>query len=86
MVYYYQCYNMNGRRIRGHSMGQTTQTTAREYCCLGICLALMGGVTPVSRRLVSDALIYALENTIKALREEIKGQNVMLSAYQISCL
>ena len=31
-VYYYQCYDSNGRRLCGHSTGQSTKTAAREYC------------------------------------------------------
>jgi integrase len=31
-IYYYQCYDNNGRRIYGHSTGQRTKTAARLYC------------------------------------------------------
>ena len=31
-VYYYQCYDNNGKRICGHSTGQRTKTAARIYC------------------------------------------------------
>ena len=31
-VFYYQCYDENGRRLCGRSTGQTTKTAAREYC------------------------------------------------------
>ena len=31
-VFYYQCYDANGRRLCGHSTGQTTKTAAREFC------------------------------------------------------
>ena len=31
-VYYYQCYDSNGKRICGHSTGQRTKTAARNYC------------------------------------------------------
>ena len=32
VVFYYQCYDANGRRLCGHSTGQTTKTAAREHC------------------------------------------------------
>jgi hypothetical protein len=31
-VYYYQCYDNNGKRICGHSTGQRTKTAAKMYC------------------------------------------------------
>jgi len=31
-VFYYQCYDNNGKRICGHSTGQRTKTGARSYC------------------------------------------------------
>jgi len=31
-VFYYQCYDGNGKRICGHSTGQRTKTAARIYC------------------------------------------------------
>jgi len=31
-VFYYQCYDKNGRRICGHSTGQRTKTAAKMYC------------------------------------------------------
>jgi len=31
-VYYYQCYDINGKRTCGHSTGQRTKTAARKYC------------------------------------------------------
>jgi len=31
-VFYYQCYDNNGKRICGHSTGQKTKTAARMYC------------------------------------------------------
>jgi integrase len=31
-VYYYQCYDKNGKRINGHSTGQVTRTAAKAYC------------------------------------------------------
>jgi len=31
-VYYYQCYDNNGKRICGHSTGQRTKTAARKFC------------------------------------------------------
>jgi hypothetical protein len=31
-VYYYQCYDKDGKRICGHSTGQRTKTAARIYC------------------------------------------------------
>ena len=31
-VFYYQCYDNNGKRICGHSTGQRTKTAARTYC------------------------------------------------------
>ena len=31
-VFYYQCYDNNGKRICGHSTGQRTKTAARVYC------------------------------------------------------
>jgi len=31
-VFYYQCYDKNGKRICGHSTGQRTKTAARMYC------------------------------------------------------
>jgi len=31
-VFYYQCYNNNGKRICGHSTGQRTKTAAKMYC------------------------------------------------------
>jgi integrase/recombinase XerC len=31
-VYYYQCYDSNGKRICGHSTGQRTKTAAKIYC------------------------------------------------------
>ena len=31
-VYYYQCYDNNGKRICGHSTGQQTRTAAKRYC------------------------------------------------------
>jgi integrase len=31
-VFYYQCYDSNGKRICGHSTGQRTKTAARIYC------------------------------------------------------
>jgi len=31
-VFYYQCYDNNGKRICGHSTGQRTKTAARAYC------------------------------------------------------
>jgi len=31
-VFYYQCYDNNGKRICGHSTGQRTKTAARLYC------------------------------------------------------
>jgi integrase len=31
-VFYYQCYDNNGRRICGHSTGQRTKTAAKLYC------------------------------------------------------
>ena len=32
VVFYYQCYDVNGNRSSGLSTGQTTKTTARAYC------------------------------------------------------
>ena len=32
VVFYFQCYDENGRRVCGHSTGQSTKTAAREYC------------------------------------------------------
>jgi integrase len=32
VVFYYRSYDEDGRRICGHSTGQTTRTAAREYC------------------------------------------------------
>jgi len=31
-VFYYQCYDNNGKRICGHSTGQRTKTAAKMYC------------------------------------------------------
>jgi site-specific recombinase XerD len=31
-VFYYQCYDSNGKRICGHSTGQRTKTAAKMYC------------------------------------------------------
>jgi integrase len=31
-VFYYQCYDNNGKRICGHSTGQRTRTGAKNYC------------------------------------------------------
>ena len=31
-VFYYQCYDKNGKRICGHSTGQRTKTAAKMYC------------------------------------------------------
>ncbi|MDR2951927.1 MAG: site-specific integrase [Treponema sp.] len=31
-VFYYHCYDENGKRICGHSTGQRTKTAARKYC------------------------------------------------------
>jgi integrase/recombinase XerC len=31
-VYYYQCYDNNGKRICGHSTGQKSKTAAKMYC------------------------------------------------------
>jgi integrase len=31
-VYYYQAYDDKGKRVCGHSTGQTTKTAAKEYC------------------------------------------------------
>jgi integrase len=31
-VFYYRCYDENGRRVCGHSTGHTTKTAAREFC------------------------------------------------------
>jgi integrase len=31
-VFYYQCYDNNGKRICGHSTGQRTKTAAKTYC------------------------------------------------------
>lgn len=31
-VFYYQCYDKNGKRICGHSTGQRTKTAAKIYC------------------------------------------------------
>ena len=31
-VFYYQCYDENGRRVCGHSTGQITKTAAWEFC------------------------------------------------------
>jgi integrase len=31
-VFYYQCYDKNGKRICGHSTGQRTKTAAKLYC------------------------------------------------------
>ena len=31
-VFYYQCYDANGKRLCGHSTGQTSKTAAREHC------------------------------------------------------
>ncbi len=31
-VFYYQCYDEDGKRICGHSTGQRTKTAARNYC------------------------------------------------------
>ncbi|MCL2067549.1 MAG: site-specific integrase [Treponema sp.] len=31
-VFYYQCYDSNGKRICGHSTGQRTKTAAKIYC------------------------------------------------------
>jgi len=31
-VFYYQCYDNNGKRVCGHSTGQRTKTAARLYC------------------------------------------------------
>jgi integrase len=31
-VFYYQCYDNNGKRMCGHSTGQRTKTAARMYC------------------------------------------------------
>jgi len=31
-VFYYQCYDSNGKRICGHSTGQRTKTAAKLYC------------------------------------------------------
>jgi len=31
-VFYYQCYDINGKRICGHSTGQRTKTAAKIYC------------------------------------------------------
>jgi site-specific recombinase XerD len=31
-VFYYQCYDINGKRICGHSTGQRTKTAAKMYC------------------------------------------------------
>ncbi|MDR0320957.1 MAG: site-specific integrase [Treponema sp.] len=31
-VFYYQCYDSNGRRMCGHSTGQRTKTAAKMYC------------------------------------------------------
>jgi integrase len=32
VIYYYQCYDGNGRRINGHSTGKTARTAAVAYC------------------------------------------------------
>jgi len=32
VIFYYQCYDENGRRVCGHSTGQRSKTAAREYC------------------------------------------------------
>ena len=32
VVFYFQCYDEKGRRVCGHSTGQSTKTAAREYC------------------------------------------------------
>jgi hypothetical protein len=32
VVYYYQCYDANGKRLNGHSTGQSTKTAAAAYC------------------------------------------------------
>ena len=45
-VYYYQCYDNNGRRICGHSTGQKTKTAARLYC---MDLYRNGKLIPVSK-------------------------------------
>jgi len=31
-VFYYQCYDINGKRVCGHSTGQRTKTGAKMYC------------------------------------------------------
>jgi len=31
-VYYYQCYDNNGKRVCGHSTGQRTKTAAKKHC------------------------------------------------------
>jgi integrase len=31
-VFYYQCYDSNGKRLHGHSTGQSTKTAAVAYC------------------------------------------------------
>jgi len=31
-VFYYQCYDRNGKRVCGHSTGERTKTAARKYC------------------------------------------------------
>ena len=31
-MFYYRCYDENGKRVCGHSTGQTAKTAAREYC------------------------------------------------------
>jgi len=48
-VFYYQCYDNNGKRICGHSTGQRTKTAARTYCMeLYRAGKLIPGKTPVS--------------------------------------
>jgi integrase len=73
-VWYYQCYDKNGRRVCGHSTGRATKTAAKEYC-----LALLkedkliplgepGGRCPTFEEFARDFWDYAKSPYIRSRR------------------
>jgi hypothetical protein len=52
VVFYYQCYDTDGKRLCGHSTGKTTKTEARKEC---IRLLQAGLLVPAKQKMPAFA-------------------------------
>jgi len=86
VVYYYQTYDENGRRINGHSTGETTKTMAVKRCNA---LLREGKLLPSQRVTIPTFSEYARDwwkwDTCLYLKKQ-KGRRDLTEGYVINCL